>query len=239
VVATGIDTVAVAAQPPQARVTEITQRQRVEAPRAAEPRPEQQARPAQQPQPASRASVEHAATAAVAAALSSHDEVTVRPITPKPSLFVEPVMADPEVPKTFIPPQPERSSRPRMPRIDELPMPAQNEIRAHQGETEDSGPEKQRMTLLQRLAAVGLGRREEAPAQPAQPEERAQERAPQRSQLPPLPQRQPVRMPEPAVRQATQGPQGLDMHGRPALPVHKPVDDDQLEIPAFLRRQAN
>jgi cell division protein FtsZ len=33
-------------------------------------------------------------------------------------------------------------------------------------------------------------------------------------------------------------PQGLDQHGRTA-PVHNPVDDDQLEIPAFLRRQAN
>jgi cell division protein FtsZ len=29
------------------------------------------------------------------------------------------------------------------------------------------------------------------------------------------------------------------MHGRPAPVAHKPVDDDQLEIPAFLRRQAN
>jgi cell division protein FtsZ len=35
-----------------------------------------------------------------------------------------------------------------------------------------------------------------------------------------------------------QAPQGLDQHGRPtAMP--SPMDDDQLEIPAFLRRQAN
>jgi len=33
-------------------------------------------------------------------------------------------------------------------------------------------------------------------------------------------------------------PQGLDHHGRPA-PVHNSIDEDQLEIPAFLRRQAN
>jgi cell division protein FtsZ len=50
-------------------------------------------------------------------------------------------------------------------------------------------------------------------------------------------------MPEPvseyARRSSAPAPQGLDIHGRPALPVHKPVDDDQLEIPAFLRRQAN
>ena len=33
-------------------------------------------------------------------------------------------------------------------------------------------------------------------------------------------------------------PQGLDPHGRPA-PVHNSSDEDQLDIPAFLRRQAN
>ena len=33
-------------------------------------------------------------------------------------------------------------------------------------------------------------------------------------------------------------PQGLDPHGRQA-PVHNSADEDHLEIPAFLRRQAN
>jgi cell division protein FtsZ len=237
VVATGIDYVAAAVRPPESRAAEITHKHRMDTQRTVAERSEQHARPTT---PAPRPSVEHAAAAAVAAALTLPDDMTIRPITPKPSLFLEPVMAEPEMPKSFIPPQPERSARgPRMPRIDELPMPAQNEIRAQQTESEDSGPEKQRMTLLQRLAAVGLGRRDDS----AHQEERAQERAPQRPQLPPLPQRQPVRMPDPvseyARRPAPPAPQGLDMHGRPALPVHKPADDDQLEIPAFLRRQAN
>ena len=234
VVATGIDTVAMQARPPETRIAEITQKLRVDTQRFAA---EQQVRPAPAPI-ASRSSVEQAATAAVAAALASSDDVTVRPITPKPSLFVEPVMADPapqDMPKAFIPPQPERArSGPRMPRIDELPMPAQNEIRAQQGEIEEAGPEKQRMSLLQRLAAVGLGRRDDSDSQ-----ERPDATRPQ---LPPLPQRQPVRMPDPVSeygkRPSSQGPQGLDMHGRPSAPAHKPVDDDQLEIPAFLRRQA-
>jgi cell division protein FtsZ len=39
----------------------------------------------------------------------------------------------------------------------------------------------------------------------------------------------------PAPRSA---PQGLDHHGRPA-PVHNSIDEDQLEIPAFLRRGAS
>jgi cell division protein FtsZ len=242
VVATGIDHIAMQARPPaETRMTELSQKLRVDTQRIAAERtePQQQARPLAAPAPAPRASVEQAATAAVAAALASNDDVTIRPITPKPSLFVEPMMADPapqEMPKAFIPPQPERSSRPRMPRIDELPMPAQNEIRAQQGEIEEAGPEKQRMTLLQRLAAVGLGRREE-------PEAEEQRTQAERPQLPPLPPRQPVRMPDPvseyAKRSPAQAPQGLDMHGRPSLPVQKPVDDDQLEIPAFLRRQAN
>ena len=66
-----------------------------------------------------------------------------------------------------------------------------------------------------------------------------------RAPLPPLPPRQPPRMPDPVSEYAKRpqpapsAPQGLDIHGRPALPVQKPVDDDQLEIPAFLRRQAN
>jgi cell division protein FtsZ len=33
-------------------------------------------------------------------------------------------------------------------------------------------------------------------------------------------------------------PQGLDPHGRPA-PVHNSPEEDQLDIPAFLRRQSN
>jgi cell division protein FtsZ len=33
-------------------------------------------------------------------------------------------------------------------------------------------------------------------------------------------------------------PQGLDQHGRP-VPVHNQADEDQLDIPTFLRRKAN
>ncbi len=239
VVATGIDHIVTAARPHgENRGGENMHKLRVDTQRISAERAEV-IRPAPaQASTASRPSIEQAATAAVAAAL---EDVTIRPITPKPSLFVEPVMADPsphDMPKAFIPPQPERAGRgPRMPRIEELPMPAQNQIRAQQGEVEEAGPEKQRMSLLQRLAQVGLGRREES--EPPQ-EQRTQA---ERPQLPPLPQRQPARMPDPvseyAKRPAAQAPQGLDIHGRQALPVHKPVDDDQLEIPAFLRRQAN
>jgi cell division protein FtsZ len=234
VVATGIDYVASTGRLPSENRAELTHKLRVDTQRiAAEAQPQPQLRQAPPPRP----SFEQAATAAVAAALASPEDVTIRPITPKPSLFVEPVMAEPspqDMPTAFIPPQPEVARAPRMPRIDELPVPAQNQIRAQRGEVEETGPEKQRMTLLQRLAQVGLGRRDDAAAT---------EQGPERQQLPPLPQRQPVRMPDPvseyAKRPSAPAPQGLDIHGRQALPVQKPVDDDQLEIPAFLRRQAN
>jgi cell division protein FtsZ len=159
-------------------------------------------------------------------------------------LFVEPVMTEPapeDMPAAFIPPEPERVSRsPRMPRMEDLPMPAQNQIRASRGETSEAGPERQRMTLLQRLAQVGLGRRDDRAD-----EDEAQASAPPPARLPPLPRPQPQpqsAMPpvsEYAKRAPSPAPQGLDIHGRQTLPVQKSVDDDQLEIPAFLRRQAN
>jgi cell division protein FtsZ len=248
VVATGIDHVATASRPPsETRIAELTHKLRVDTQRIAAERversePQARATPAAAPP---RSSVEQAATAAVAAALMAPGEtqdVTIRPITPKPSLFVEPVMAEPapqEMPKAFIPPQPERAGRsPRMPRIEELPIPAQNEIRARRGEIAEAGPEKQRMSLLQRLAQVGLGRRDEAEA-PDQQAPRAAASLP----VDRVPPRQPARGPEPvseyAKRPPAPAPQGLDIHGRQAAPVHKSVEDDQLEIPAFLRRQAN
>ena len=156
-------------------------------------------------------------------------------------------MAEPQLedtPKSFIPPQAEKPAvrAPRMPRIDELPIPAQNELRARQGELQEEHPEKRRLTLLQRLASVGLGRRDGEDTHQAPPAPRAA--APQTiERLPPLPQT-PVRVsehrgPDPVSEYAKRAaPQGLDQHGR-QVPVQKTVDDDQLEIPAFLRRQAN
>ena len=184
------------------------------------------------------------------------EDVTIRPLPPKPSLFVEQVedrKATPPEAKTFIPPQPERASgRPRMPRIDELPLPAQAEIRARREQTAQAAPvERPRMSLLQRLASVGLGRvREEG--HDASGEVRAAPRPiarpPERAPLPPQPAPRPqdMRPSEPVSEYGRRpapsrpAPQGLDLHGRAApLPGRTAMDDDQLEIPAFLRRQAN
>ncbi len=199
------------------------------------------------------ASIESAAKAAIAAAV---DDVAIRPLAPKPSLFIDPAAHEPETadneaaePAAFIPPQPERVLRaPRMPRLDELPVPAQNEIRARRGElAQDEHPEKRRMSLLERLASVGLGRREqgeqEAPqtprlAPPASPMP-STERLAGRPMTRPAEPRQEARHELPVSEYAKRpAPQGLDQHGRQS-PVHNPSEDDQLDIPAFLRRQAN
>ena len=194
-------------------------------------------------------SVESAAHAAVAAAIlppTAIEDVSIRPMAMKPSLF-EPAHAEapapePHMPAAFIPPAPERMARtPRMPRIDELPLPAQNEIRAQRGELADDHPEKRRMSLMQRLASVGLGRRADNEAPPAAPIPRPARPAPQYERPPQRPSaRHPEgRPPEPVSEYARRsGPHGLDPHGRNA-PVHNSGEDDQLDIPAFLRRQAN
>jgi cell division protein FtsZ len=189
---------------------------------------------------------ESAAQAAVAAAVLSPvgmDEVTLRPIPVKPSLFPEPVVEAPArqeqpVPRAFIPPQPERAGvrQPRMPRIDELPLPGQAELRA---KMQDAEPPKERRTLLQRLASVGLGRRDEeeeqAPVRSAQPPQNYQPLPPRSAPAPRASDPQGGPVSDYAKRAA---PQGIDSHGRPA-PVNKSYEDDQLDIPAFLRRQAN
>ena len=132
---------------------------------------------------------------------------------------------------------------PRMPRLEELPMPAQNEIRAWRGELPQEEHPGRRKSLLERLASVGLGRREpakeeEAPPAPAQ---RMMQPAPPMERLPgrPMMPRPAEPRPEPVSEYAKRSaPQGLDQHGRQA-PVHNKEEQDQLEIPAFLRRQAH
>jgi cell division protein FtsZ len=291
VVATGIDQAALQQRPatqPEARIAELTQKlradqiraeqQRVAAERIERPEPRSAplATPTLPPAPMMPAvptmqvapsqqqtseAIEHAAKAAVAAAvLPMIEDVTIRPIPPKPSLFPEQVAAPaepPPAPRAFIPPAPERTAnRPRrMPGIEELPRPAQAELRAKRGEEQEPEPVKQKVGLLRRLAAVGLGRREDeeepekapAPAanvRPTRPQMPMPPRPAERAVAAPPPPRPtmpapPPRGPEPVSEYARRpAHQGLDPHGRQA-PVHNSVDEDQLDIPAFLRRQAN
>jgi cell division protein FtsZ len=241
---------------PENRLADLTARLRADNARLVERT--QKLEPAAAPQ---RSTVERAALAAIAAAVApdttqpaaaaqmqpaSYGDVTVRPIAQKPSLFpdhhVAPAAADDSMtPETFIPQAAERAPArsPRMPKFEDLPMPAQAEIRQARGDAEEDHPQKGRMSLLQRLANVGLGRRDEE----SEPPIAARSSGPA---MPPLPDRKQPRRTgdqnatiEPVSEYARRPPpQGLDVHGRPAPVAPAPQGDDHLDIPAFLRRQA-
>ena len=168
------------------------------------------------------------------------DEVTFRPLQPRPSLF-RPIEEDPhpadiqeEPIEPFIPPQAERPMMrpPRLPRIEDFPPHAQNQLRAKREEPKDAEVEKKRMTLLERLA--NRFNKPEAEDSAAA------------HQLRPLPA-----MREPEPRPATDrrpSEQVSEYVRRPAsrgLPLEAPRsapsrgEEDELEIPAFLRRQAH
>jgi cell division protein FtsZ len=251
---------------PDTRLADLTARLRADNARMAERAKEAiapaQAAPAAPQQRASN-SVERAALAAIAAAVApeapqpaaplqpaSYGDVTVRPIAQKPSLFPDHEVArvetqEPATPETFIPQAAERPPvrAPRMPKFEDLPMPAQAEIRQARGEAEEEHPQKTRMSLLQRLANVGLGRRDEE----TEPPIAARASGPAMTQMPSLPERKPQRTVaqqiashDPVSEYARRpAPQGLDVHGRPAPVAAAPQGDDHLDIPAFLRRQSN
>ncbi|PZQ15843.1 MAG: cell division protein FtsZ [Ancylobacter novellus] len=252
VVATGIDHILEAGMPSAAeqRIAEIASRAKpAPAPiqhRSPEPQPLPTFRPSA-PAEQYEAPLENPYDAQVVAAI---EDVTIRPAAPKPALMAETQIAsEPHLEEDnvheapFIPPHAERapSRAPRMPRIEDLPMPAQAQIRANHHQEVATQPDKKRMTLLQRLAnASGLARGPEEEGHHHAPQQAYQQPAPQPQQrmAPPAPQSDYARRPQPPMSRPAQGQ--LDPHGRAPAPQHpRGLEDDQLEIPAFLRRQAN
>ncbi|WP_315700945.1 MULTISPECIES: cell division protein FtsZ [unclassified Bradyrhizobium] len=257
---------------PESRLADLTARLRADNQRLADRAAKLEAQAAQMapaapapvaPAPRPAPNLERDTLAAVAAAMASepaaaapvhpasYGDVTVRPIAQKPSLFPEPetmraAPVEPAAPpETFIPQAAERLPvrAPRMPKFEDLPMPAQAEIRQARGDEADEHPQKSRMSLLQRLANVGLGRRDEESEAPVA----GRGAGPAMPVMPPLPERKPqqrtvaqqVAAHEPVSEYARRpAPQGLDIHGRPAPVSPAPQGDDHLDIPAFLRRQA-
>ena len=136
---------------------------------------------------------------------------------------------------------------PRMPRIDELPMTVQNQLQAQLQQADEmrevthpsaSPVEQKRMTLLQRLASVGLGAartgRETSSQLPSEP-------------LAPLAPREPVqptahqeytKRANPTVPPRMNQEQN-DVQQRTVPVVRSGSEEEQFEIPAFLRRQSN
>ncbi|MBL8575861.1 MAG: cell division protein FtsZ [Mesorhizobium sp.] len=145
---------------------------------------------------------------------------------PAPVQQPRPVAAAPAPEMRQAAPQPMQA--PRMPKVEDFPPVVKATVAAREApvDHENNGP----MGLLKRLTN-GLTRREEEPA-------RLQPAAPREPKL---------RQPAPETRRiASQDPQlyaprrgQLDEHGRLSPQPRSVQEDDHLEIPAFLRRQAN
>ncbi|MGH6795720.1 MAG: cell division protein FtsZ, partial [Methylocella sp.] len=132
----------------------------------------------------------------------------------------------------------------RMPQIDDLPLQAQNQIRARRGERgAEPHPEAKRRSLRERLASFGISRQEEAAAGRAPRERQAPARQSVQEQIHPQQQPGPVHAEYAKHAQHPPAPQraaqtAVDAHGRGAYQA-RAIEEDQLEIPAFLRRQSS
>jgi cell division protein FtsZ len=124
----------------------------------------------------------------------------------------------------------EAAAQARMPRVEDFPPVVKAELEAKARPAEQQQDERGPMGLLKRLTN-GLTRREEEPArlQPAQPKE------PKLRQ--PAPEARRLNSQDPQVYAPRRGQ--LDDHGRLIPQAKANHEDDQLEIPAFLRRQTN
>ena len=155
-----------------------------------------------------------------------------RPVMPAPAPVAAPRVEagydDHAMHHGFVPPESERPLRQvRMPSIDELPPIAQRSIDASLNAGVQVAPmERQKKSLMERLTTAGFGRRAdgEAPQMPRQVNVEPTGYAPQATMAP---QEQPRYQPA--------APQAQPAHaGQPRM-----FEDDQMEIPAFLRRQSN
>jgi cell division protein FtsZ len=194
------------------------------------------------------------AQAPAAAPVMSPRGVQVQPAAPQNHHFAEPVAAPQQEVQTyaegpFIPPAPEAPvvRAQRMPQIEDLPMPAQKQIRAQRGDLQEPPHEVKRRTLLERLAAFGVSRQEEPAANVRElPPKMPTQALPPARQGGQVPQAQPgavqpnsihAEYSKRPVHQGRHVQQPLDPQGRVIPP--RSVEEDQLEIPAFLRRQSN
>jgi cell division protein FtsZ len=145
---------------------------------------------------------------------------TPQPVQPaQPMQQHEEIEEEPEeieVPRPVIQQPRAQAPAPRMPQPEDFPPIAQRQIAAQQNRIENIAEHaaKKKRGLFERLAGVGLSRKGDLAADP---------------ELDPRTRQEPrIHAPEPQQR-----PQVATAQAQPAY------DDDQLEIPAFLRRQAN
>ena len=176
--------------------------------------------------------------------------VKIGPFRPDPSLIKgrEPEddldlarRVEPETrqPQPFIPAAAERPIpvQARMPRVEDFPAIAQRQLRESAPETNTQTHEEGRPRGLLARLTHGLARREDEVDSSQAHDDR---RLPAQQSPQPVPQQSSefAKPPQPRrMGEATGAAGGLDRQGR--KPSAEPVLDDELEIPAFLRRQSN
>jgi cell division protein FtsZ len=252
VVATGVDQPEAARAPElsstEQRIAEVAERLRAEArARAAQPLPAfraaGQGEPAA-PKPAQPAPAPRAELPIVESAphLAVRQEAAPPPAQPRHAGGFAPPPPEPDEPGPFIAPHGDRPIRQtRMPRIEDLPLPAQHQLRVTKTDAEAAAhQDHKRKGLLQRLATAGFGRKDDPPGQAGGAADRAPPAGrPAAGAAPrpaaPVPAEYAKR---PAAKAARPAQGALDPHGRPPSP-QRGLDDDHLEIPAFLRRRTN
>jgi cell division protein FtsZ len=230
VVATGIDLTAITADDPtsESRLAEAAERLRAQLQQA-----RAQQAPAVESAPVLRHREEPQATAGYYSEPAPPHGIYLEPAPPRLAYGEPRYEAERhEAPAVaYVPPAPEQPRAPRMPQIEDFPQPIQEQLRQQMG-----AGDPRRKSIFERLASFGASRQEDSmhggPAAPA-----------------PRPQMAPTGQPsathaEYGKRPAAPAPVGagghaaLDSHGRRSLPP-RPPEDDHLETPAFLRRQAN
>jgi cell division protein FtsZ len=163
-----------------------------------------------------------------------------------------PAQAKPAAPqRNFQPAPPAAIKRPvrRMPSMEELPMVAQNAIKAQAGGEAAVGlaAQKRKVGFLERLANVGRGRKDDEDAE--MPSSKVEPEFGQRRAAPEMPRAETpaprgVRIERPREAVAAPAPKRVEAQPRRANaevgagPAESFAEDD-LEIPAFLRRRAN
>ncbi len=170
-----------------------------------------------------------------------HGDVQIKRMQPQQHAYQEPApvpvrRVEAPVPEAFIPPAAEQPMRAtRMPNIDELPLPGQNLMRAQQGIDTHPVAESRRRTLLERLATFGMSRADEQQVVAPAPQISAPQGYSQPAYQPRQANPSPVHAEYAKRPQAPRPASPNDQHGRgPGR-----AEDEQLEIPAFLRRQSN
>ncbi|HET6376142.1 MAG TPA: hypothetical protein VFF88_08830, partial [Methylocella sp.] len=163
----------------------------------------------------------------------------------------------PQAPRPFQPQPPSTVKRPvrRMPSLEELPLVAQNEIKAQAGQAPAVGlaAQKKKVGFLERLANVGRLRKEPEAEMPVKREPEFGQRMPAPEMPKPQiarPQAQPQAAPKGLkIERPRSEPQPLALKRREPEPrsvvaemeemAAESLPEDDLEIPAFLRRRAN